>query len=226
MILNIINNSTVVSPSTLSSYVTAQQVQITSHFGPAWGVSPTVSVVSSYIGNPTIVLADNSDSPGALGYHTITDAGKPIGFAFVKTSQNYSYPWQTTASHEVLELLADQWVNSGNFTRLNSIYIWAALEVCDPVEVDMYKINSVWMSNFVFPTWFQYGLSPTPTRFDYMSKLHAPLTMTTGGYFVYQRALGSWLVKSARQRFNRLHTNSLSRLSRRLGGSIAKLDRD
>jgi len=57
-------------------------------------------------------------------------------------------------SHELLEMLADPWINwcaTGNDSK---IY---ALEVCDAVEADDlgYDIDGVRVSDFVTPAWFE-----------------------------------------------------------------------
>ena len=33
------------------------------------------------------VIADTTDQPGALGYHTRTARGQPVGYTFAKTDQ-------------------------------------------------------------------------------------------------------------------------------------------
>ena len=62
-------------------------------------------------------------------------------------------------------------------------------ELCDPVEDNTYAIAmdgyQVGVSNFIFPSWF----NPQATKalnapFDYLAKLTAPFTMTSGGYMI------------------------------------------
>ncbi len=91
--------------------------------------------------------------------------------------------WTATLSHELLEMLADPWINwcaTGNDSK---IY---ALEVCDAVEADDlgYDIDGVRVSDFVTPAWFE----PTcADRLDFKKHVSkelelAELELARGGY--------------------------------------------
>ena len=62
--------------------------------------------------------------------------------------------WTVTLSHELLEMLADPWINWCAQGDDGKIY---ALEVCDAVEADRmgYEIDGVLVSDFITPSWFE-----------------------------------------------------------------------
>ncbi len=192
--ITFVNQSTVVTKADAQAAVAALQTQVTRDFLPAWGITATLALGDANAHGEKIFILDTSDQAGALGYHKVDKFLSPVGFVFAKTTQDDGETWQSCASHELLEQLADPWVFStvlalwrGNITLL-------ALEVCDPVESDVYKIDGVEMSNFVLPNWFEkQGQSPV----DFLRKLRAPLTLTSGGYQSWTRNLLNWQQTSA-----------------------------
>jgi hypothetical protein len=80
-----------------------------------------------------VVIVDNPDQAGALGYHEMTGAGTPLGKVFAKLELDSGSSWTATLSHELLEMLADPWINWCAMGSDGRIY---ALEVCDAVEDD------------------------------------------------------------------------------------------
>lgn len=108
--------------------VAALQFQVTHHFSPAWGITADLNFITK--GRVPrkkawqIVILDNSDQAGALGYHDMTKDGLPIGKVFAKTDQRYGLKWSVTASHEILEMLC-----LGPTTRvLKSDLRWTPIE--------------------------------------------------------------------------------------------------
>jgi hypothetical protein len=188
----VVNHSTVVSDADLAVAMRALQHQALYHYEPHWGNSATLVTAEDAIpGAWLLLILDDSDQAGALGYHDF-DPGTPAGKVFAKTDQKYGLSWTVTASHELLEMLADPDVSrcyqTGN-TRFH------ALEVGDPVEADAdgYKIHNVLVSNFVLPSWFgQGGAYP----YDFCRQLEEPLTLRPGGYESFWLD-GSWRQKDA-----------------------------
>src|SRR5262249_16767163 len=127
------------------------------------------------------------DQAGALGYHDTTPDGLPQGKIFAASDMQYGLAWSVTASHELLEMLADPYINlaatvfPGNHGAYMSLY---AYEVCDPCELDSegYEIDGVLVSDFVYPTWFEPFWAAESKRFDYLSKISKPLQLLPGGY--------------------------------------------
>src|SRR5262249_22512484 len=72
----VINESTVVSDADVKAAVAALQKQVSRDFAPAWGIDASLTFVP-FGGNPSpdawwLVILDNSDQAGALGYHDLT----------------------------------------------------------------------------------------------------------------------------------------------------------
>jgi len=194
-IIGIRNSSTVVSDAQVMAAVAAIQIQIDEHWEPAWKLSAKLRIMSTAqmsrkLGrsNPNfwiIEILDTSDSPGALGYHSEKRNGVPYGRVFAKTCIDSGYSWTVTLSHEVLEMIADPYVNLlATPTDANNHYLYA-YEVGDPVESDAsgYTISAlgqnVLVSNFVLPGWFD-SLSTGP--YDYRNQLTGPFQVQSSGY--------------------------------------------
>ena len=143
-----------------------------------------------------IVILDNPDQAGALGYHTEDPGGKVWGRVFVQpvisnggTMLSGSLSVSAVLSHEVLETFVD--MNANRWAdRLDGTMV--ALEVADPVENDAYEVGSldaagshvkVSVSNFVLDAWFD-PMAAMTERFDFMQRVKAPLTMSPNGYVV------------------------------------------
>ncbi len=113
--VSIINESKLAAPAEVQAAAAALQRQVSEHFAPAWGVDATLSLVAAGAkplpGSWWLVILDDSDQAGALGYHDLTDEAMPLGKVFVKTAQDAGVKWTITASHELLELLADPAIN-------------------------------------------------------------------------------------------------------------------
>ena len=98
-----------------------------------------------------------------------------------------------TLSHELLEMLADPWINWCAQGSDGKIY---ALEVCDAVEADNlgYKIGEVLVSDFITPSWFE----PTrANRVDFKRRISKPLQLASGGYISVLDVGGRWVQMAA-----------------------------
>src|SRR5438876_10422189 len=79
----VMNASTVLSDSAVQAAVPDLQTQVHRDFAPAWGIDADLTFVPT--GShplPTawqLVILDNSDQAGALGYHDVTAQGLPLG---------------------------------------------------------------------------------------------------------------------------------------------------
>lgn len=200
--LVIINNSNKLSDSEGYLMTMACQLQLTKHAAPllerrTWilkyipkGKIPPSSAFP-------IVIFDNPDQAGVLGYHAQDTNGKPYGRVFIDPVLSYggtmlqgSLSVSSVLSHEVLETFVDYNVN-----------LWAdrydgtevAVEVCDPVESDCYDVMVAYpagsvsipvsVSNFVLDEWFDVE-AVSGSRLDYMKKISKPLQMSEGGYLI------------------------------------------
>lgn len=84
-----------VSISNSSTCLNDEQVSL--DFAPIWGADASLSFVpKGKTLDPEswhIVVLDNSDQAGALGYHDVTPSGLPLGKIFAKDDIDYGeYP--------------------------------------------------------------------------------------------------------------------------------------
>lgn len=187
--IDFINASTVVTNEEAAKVVAALQIQVTQHFAPAWGYGADLKfIVDGVTARPQawqVVILDNSDQAGALGYHDLTSDGLPIGKVFAKTDKDNGLSWSVTASHELLEMLGDPGINL-TVLRETLGQLWA-YENCDACEADElgYLIGDVLVSDFVYPSWFEEFWGENDTQFDYCKKIQRPFQLLPGGYIGY-----------------------------------------
>jgi len=182
--IDVVNESSVVTDAQVSTLRTALAIQVTDDFRPRWNAACRLVEASKISATSWgLVILDNSDQAGALGYHDLTATGLPLGKVFAKDVINDGMSWTVTASHELLEMLADPWIDSAVQVANQAFY---SLEVCDACEDDSfgYTINGVEVSDFVYPDWFRAG-STGP--YDYRGHITQPLQLLTGGY------IGEWI---------------------------------
>jgi len=153
--------------------------QIIRDFAPHWYVEAEVGVGVQSITDWQLQLLLQPDQQGALGYHDLTPMGRPILKVFPRLDALDGVPWSVTASHEVLETLADPRLCRGAQALDGR---WWALEVCDAVEKDTYKVDGVDVSNFVLPSYFEPPKDPRGAAFDFCGLLRKPLELRPGGY--------------------------------------------
>ena len=183
------NFSTVVSDAELSEKLGAFQTQVSRDFAPVWGVNAHLRIASKdevlALGEWLIGVFDDADQAGALGYHDVTSVGDPLGKVFAKTTIDDGGLWTVTFSHELLEMLADPWINlTALDPQSNRLY---AYEVCDAVESDNlgYEVLGVQLSDFVMPEFFRRDEIPPGAYLSFNGKLSAPFTLEAGGYLSF-----------------------------------------
>lgn len=188
----VINKYNGLTDADITPVVAALNIQVKQHFGPVWGIDADLTYYPAGTNPPLsawqLLILDNSDQAGALGYHDVTKMGLPLGKVFAGTDKQNNTQWSVTASHELLEMLGDPDVNLSALVQDKSgagtLY---AYEVCDACERDEdgYRITvkgkSVLVSDFVYPSWFETFHSPG-TQYDYQKKISAPLQLLPGGY--------------------------------------------
>ena len=197
-VIAVTNASTCLSDAQVEATLPALQKQVTNDFRAYWELDCTVTYLpkeqSLIAGWWQIVVTDNPDQAGALGYHEMTSQGTPLGKIFAKLDLDNGSSWTATLSHELLEMLADPWVNWCAVGSDMKIY---ALEVCDAVEADElgYQIDGVVVSDFVTPAWFE----PTEAdRLDFKQHLSKELELAPGGYISVLDPQNGWTQVTAR----------------------------
>lgn len=230
MKIAVVSDSKRFAAADLDLAVAACATQLTQHFCPAWElVPPTVQVFKDLASVPAdfmaVLVTDDPDQPGALGYHSELQ-GREFGRIFVSPvldnggvalldPQNVDTPSVASVlSHELMELVADPFVDywaDGPAIGQGSCY---ALEVADPVQGFAYQVQvprlvsngdpdgggqvvtaapgdtvGVAVSDFVLPAWFDdQGLGK---QVDFLAKCEGPFQIAQGGYMVVRGAPGS-----------------------------------
>jgi hypothetical protein len=209
MLISVLNQSTLVSDTDISTMCAAIQIQLDLHFKPAWNIKEvTVRFYSNKDHVPgyawTIYVVDDDTAvSGALGYHQETSDDKINGYVMCKpilsnggtilkfdSNNPGQYAVSGTLSHEVLEAVLDPYTNKYSDNGSTSFCV----EMCDPVEQIGYGIavhgESVAVSDFVFPSYFNpQATLAANAPFNYLNTLKAPFTLLPGGY-VIQRTGG------------------------------------
>lgn len=178
----------------------ALQTQVDRDFAPIWGIRAQVSAFAPAEPIPASAWPIRIvDSPvGGLGIH-LDRARKP--FAQVKPTSD----WSVTASHELLEMLADPLGN--HFIQAPDIapksdghLVQYLVEVGDPCEIYEYKIDGVAVSDFITPEY--YDESATASALDFLGRLPKPLAVPKGCYISWQDPQdGRWHQKTPDGKF-------------------------
>lgn len=192
----VVNESTVLTHEQVAACVAALGAQVNEDFAPYYGTPITIEIAAAGTkpdpGVWELVFLDDSDQAGALGYHETTVNGDPIAYAFAKTAIANGESWTVTASHELLEMLADPEINSvieqDNPDGSMTMYF---KEVCDPCEDDSFGYRKahfklpegslVLLSDFVLPSYWQ--ANSEGTAFDFTGHITKPLSLISGGYY-------------------------------------------
>lgn len=185
----LVPDSPSVTLAEISAVGAALQKQVTRDFGPLWGINATVDAFEKLEAVPIdywpVIVRDDINEPGAAGYHT-DDHGQP--FSLVQADPG----WELTASHEVLEMLADPFGNRtvagtpppkapapvSRFKRV--VYL---VEVCDPCEANQfaYEVNGIQLSDFITPHYYDPN-GATGVRYSFRGSIKDPHTVLEGGY--------------------------------------------
>jgi hypothetical protein len=169
---------------------------------PVWGVDADLDFVPHRKhpakGHWCLLVADDSDQAGNVGYHDLTKEGLPLGKVFARTLQHFNASWTIMASHELLEMLVDPDVNLTVMTMTdfvvdkNVVGRLFAYEICDACERDSYLIDDVVVSDFVYPAWFESFHKAGSTQFDHEKKIRRPFEIRPGGYIgIYDLTAGT-----------------------------------
>jgi hypothetical protein len=185
----IINKSTLCSNADVALWARACAKQLRYHVAPAYQqhAIPVIyypDVTHMPPGAWPIYVLDDPDVAGALGYHDLDPHGNPYGRVFARPSLDHNITVSSVLSHEVVEAFADPDINLWAVNLHTGQFF--AYEAADPVENDGYTItvsgHPITVSNFVLPAW--YNALDTDGPYDYLGTVHAPYTMSKGGYCI------------------------------------------
>ncbi len=160
----------------------ALQKQATRDLGPIWEVSATVDAFENLEDVPMgywPVIIRNDIGIAAAGVHLDKD-GQP--FALVTAGVD----WSLTASHEVLEMLADPFGNrvvAGDSPKPDQGRVEFLVEVSDPSEAAEfgYTVNGIVVSDFYTPQFFDPIQAPG-VRYSFTGAITEPRQVLAGGY--------------------------------------------
>lgn len=182
-VIAITNQSTVLTDDEVKAVLPALQDQVSLDFKAYWDMDATLVFLPKdqtlITGWWQIVILDDPDQAGALGYHEMSAAGTPLGKIFAKLDKDNGYSWTVTLSHELLEMLGDPDIDTAKQGQDGLFY---ALEVCDAVESDAlgYKRRGILLSDFVTPRWFNDYVGVD--RYSFCRHVKKPLELAAGGY--------------------------------------------
>ena len=168
-------------PTDLARVGAALQRQATRDFAPVWDVRATVDVFPKLedvpVGYWPMMIVE--DVQGAAGVHLDKD-GQP--FALIEMSDS----WSLTASHEMLEMLADPFGNRlvpGPSIKRGQGRVEYLVEVCDPSEAAEfgYTVNDMLVSDFYTPRFFD-PVHSSAIRYSFTDAIKRPRQVLRGGY--------------------------------------------
>jgi hypothetical protein len=186
----LVNTSTVVEDAEVAEIGHALQHQINEDFRPVWFTNAEVIAVPKGqkpdASHWWIVVADDVEQAGALGYHDLTPAFAPTAIVGAKTDLEYNAKVSVTISHEALEMLGDPWINL-LADDPNSRRSWA-FENCDAVEADElgYDVHGQTMSDFVLPQFFMPQYEGKGEKLSHCGHVTEPFELAKGGYLSYR----------------------------------------
>lgn len=165
----------------LDQLVHASQVFLDKCFVPIWGYPAKVLKADhAKRGQWQMLFLDDADEADSLGYHDLHLNGQPYSKIFVRTTIKDGQKVSTCACHELCEMLIDpmaqMWAQD---LKDGTLY---AYEVCDAVEDEEFLVEGVYMSDFVYPSFFESWHKPNSTVFDWMRKVQHPFQTLDGGY--------------------------------------------
>ncbi len=176
------------STEDVQAFARAMNKQIVLHLAPVWQRYAVcwMAKEDAHIGAEawTVFLYDeprNQEDATALGHHeTRGTECVPVGYVFIKGAERSGTSWTVIASHEILDMLGDAWMND-TVTRYmpgNALELWPR-EICDAVQGQSYEIEGIAVSNFLYPAAF---VDRAQGPYDYLRTTSAPFQVTKGGY--------------------------------------------
>lgn len=187
--VGLISETDQVTPAELMRVAAALQKQAIRDFAPLWDANAVVSAFATLddlpLGYWPILVQDDINFEGAAGIHLDKD-GQP--FALVQ----HSNKWSLTASHELLEMLADPFGNrvvAGDGIAAyekkvkRDARVEYLVEVSDPSEDEKfaYTVNGELVSDFYTPRYFD-PVASAGVQYSFTGAITEPRQILRGGY--------------------------------------------
>lgn len=169
----------------LAEVAGALNEQVQADFAPVWRVAATVGAYpTAPVGTWRIELRREIGAPAA-GYHS-DDYFQPFALVDVDAGD-----WRVTASHELLEMLADPW--GGRLHAAAALPGWEGssprvrylVEVCDPPEAVSYPVGGVPLSDFILPAFYRSSPRGSLAAYSHTGSIAEPLQILDGGYITF-----------------------------------------
>jgi hypothetical protein len=160
--------------------IRALQKFVDHHLAPVWRTpAKLVKATKPPPGAWVLLFLESADKKHLkdFGYHQFFK-GQPIARVFVGTALGEE-PISLIASHELAEMLVNPGCNLWARGRGNRLYSY---EICDAVEEEMFKIDRLEMSDFVYPAYFDAHRKPKSARFDHLNRITRPFELLKRGY--------------------------------------------
>ncbi|MGW0769358.1 hypothetical protein [Streptomyces sp. NPDC002676] len=193
--VGLVSETNQISDAQLSRVTAALQKQVTRDFGPLWNVSATVDAFDRLedvpVGYWPVIVADDINEPAGVDGIHLDEHGQP--FALVQ----YSDSWSLTASHEVLEMLADPAGNrlmAGHSPKPDQGVVEFLVEVADPPEDPQfgYTVNGFLVSDFITPHFYD-PVTADGVRYSFGGNIKEPRSIREGGYITWlDRTTNLW----------------------------------
>jgi hypothetical protein len=187
------NDSSVFSDAELANALPDFQSQVSNEFNWYWGLNAYLDISGG--GSPIIIVdyPGANDPQNALGYHYIDGNYQQYAVIFAGLCRDNGYPITGVISHELLEMMADQLVDTVDlYDYGDGTGVIVIQEVCDPCELNLYYEgpNGNIVSDFALPAWWVPG---DPNQVDFLGALPGPWQLASGGYISYQNVtLSGW----------------------------------
>jgi len=175
----------------LETVAKALTTQVKRDFADVWNVTADVIAANQVpAGYWPIYVVSELDLANAFGYHYL-DANN-VPFAKVLYRDN----WTLTASHEMLEMLVNPYLNKYQVTDISTDLPGDEnflVEVAGPVQSInfSYRIDNVVVSDFMYPAYFDL-LYTEGKKYDHLGVIKKPRSILEGGYVSFIDNVGQW----------------------------------
>jgi hypothetical protein len=173
----------------------ALQKQVKRDFGPVWGISASVAAYASIadvpVGGWPVIIDERLRNPTDSGFHW-----DPFDQPLARMAYDVNNAWTATASHEILEMLADPYGERMTAApsidpRYRAHTVLYQVEVCDPCENVTYEIDGVTVSDFITPDYFDAKASARK-RYSFKRAVKRPREVLIGGYLSWSDPELGW----------------------------------
>lgn len=211
IVVAVIDKTGKIPLNVLERAVAAFQTQVSRDLYPVYGVDARIMACQNEYDAPADAwftwIVDIMDTEGLNGYHYVdnipgkivgtgvkgyavgTASGKPFGLV------KYTPNWTITVSHEIIEKLVnpylDKQVLQVDVDKDGVANEDLLMEIADPVQANAYYIDTISVTNFVYPEYYTDAVAIAGRKYDHVGVISSPKEIAEGGYFSFKRG-GQW----------------------------------